>query len=41
MTYRDKPQKIVYIDISNVDWKNLQGFIQGVKTALETKENQE
>ena len=42
MTYRNnhKPQNIISVDVSTVHWKHLEGFIQGVKAALEAKEKQ-
>ena len=42
MTYRNnhKPQNIIPVDISNIHWKHLESFIQGVKAALEAKEKQ-
>lgn len=42
MTYRNnhKPQNIIPVDVSTVHPKHLEGFIQGVKAALEAKEKQ-
>ncbi len=36
-----KPRKIIYLDVSSVDLKDLKGFMDGVRAAFKAMETQE